>query len=250
MIGRLRWFYFLVYAGVGTWLSYFAPYLRGLGFSGEDIGAVTMAQQLTSVPAALVWGSIGDRLGAPARALRICAGGAAVAILALPFARTPLQVGAALVLAAMFGGGIVPLVDSTTVEAVRHEYARTRLWGSLGFVVSAQAMGFFLAWRGDRPADSAMPIAYVACVVTYALLAQTFPAAEANADRPHWRDAVALLKSPQLRKDEQRADFGGHAEGHRRPGDPRRQAEIADQDAEHQVIRRQRGPVQPKSAHC
>ena len=198
MIARLRWFYFLVYAGVGTWLSYFAPYLRGLGFSGEDIGAVTMAQQLTSVPAALVWGSIGDRLGAPARALRICAGGAAVAILALPFARTPLQMGAALVLAAMFGGGIVPLVDSTTVEAVRHEYARTRLWGSLGFVVSAQAMGFFLAWRGDRPADSAMPIAYVACVVTYALLAQTFPAAEANADRPHWRDAVALLKSPQL----------------------------------------------------
>ncbi|TMA24108.1 MAG: hypothetical protein E6J88_11655 [Deltaproteobacteria bacterium] len=77
VIGRLRWFYFLVYAGVGTWLSYFAPYLRGLGFSGEDIGAVTMAQQLTSVPAALVWGSIGDRLGAPARALRICAGDAA-----------------------------------------------------------------------------------------------------------------------------------------------------------------------------
>ena len=38
MIGRLRWLYFLHYAGVGTFLSYFAPYLRGLGFSGEDPG--------------------------------------------------------------------------------------------------------------------------------------------------------------------------------------------------------------------
>ncbi len=35
MIARLRWFYFLYYASVGTFLSYFAPYLRGLGFSGE-----------------------------------------------------------------------------------------------------------------------------------------------------------------------------------------------------------------------
>ena len=32
MIVRLRWFYFLYYASVGTFLSYFAPYLRGLGF--------------------------------------------------------------------------------------------------------------------------------------------------------------------------------------------------------------------------
>src|SRR6266571_2610636 len=120
--------------------------------------------------------------------------------------------GAALVLAAIFAGGIVPLVDSTTVETVRHEYARTRLWGSLGYVVSAQAMGFFLAWRGDRPADPAMPIAYVACVIANALLAQRIeirgrlpdlPAGESgigkvSPDLPHWRDALGLLRSPRL----------------------------------------------------
>lgn len=198
MIWRLRWFYFLAYAGVGAWLSYFAPYLRGLGFSGEAVGAVTTAQQLTAAPASLVWGSIGDRLGSPARALRFCAAGAALTVIALPFARTPLSMGVVLVAMAAFGGGIVPLVDSTTVEAVRGEYARTRLWGSLGFIVSAQAIGFFLAARGERPADPAMPIAYVACIVTYALLAQTFPAVEPRADRPHWRDALSVLRSRPL----------------------------------------------------
>ena len=197
MIVRLRWFYFFVYAAVGTSLSYLAPYLRGLHFSGGQIGVVAMAQQLTAAPAALVWGAVGDRI-APARALRIAAVGAAIAIAGLPLARTPLQVGAVLVLWAAFGGGIVPLVDSTTVEAVRHQYARTRLWGSLGFVVSAPAIGLLLSLRGDRPGDLAMPIANVACVAAYALLAQGIPAGEARAEHARWRDAAAVLRSPQL----------------------------------------------------
>ncbi|TMA25458.1 MAG: MFS transporter [Deltaproteobacteria bacterium] len=201
MIGRLRWIYFLAYAGVGTWLSYFAPYLRGLGFSGEEIGAVTTVQQLAAAPAALLWGSIGDRLGS-VRALRICVAGAAVAVSFLLLARTPWQMGLVLLFAASFAGGLVPLVDSTTVEAVRrspeHSYARTRLWGSIGFVLSAQGLGLLLSGRGDRPADPVMPLAYLGCVVGYAILAQTLPPIEAHPDRPHWRDAVALLRSPQL----------------------------------------------------
>src|SRR5207248_2038374 len=135
MIARLRWLYFLYYAGVGTFLSYFAPYLRGLGFSGEQIGAVTFAQQAVAAPAALIWGGIADRLGAPARALSICTVGMLFAICGLPFARTPGQVGAVLVLSALFSGAVVPLLDSTTVETVRRlqgqSYSRTRLWGSI-----------------------------------------------------------------------------------------------------------------------
>ncbi|MGZ6141950.1 MAG: MFS transporter, partial [Myxococcales bacterium] len=197
MIRRLRAFYFLAYAGVGTYLSYFAPYLRGLGFSGEQIGAVSMVQQLMAVPAALSWGSAGDRLG-PSRALRICAIGAALGIAALPLVRTPLQMGILLAIAAAFGPGIVPLVDSTAVETVRTGYARTRLWGSVGFVVSAPAVGLLLTLRGDRPADPLMPLAYVGCVVANALLAQGFPAGAPRHDRPHWREAVALLGERRL----------------------------------------------------
>src|SRR5206468_4804636 len=117
-------------------------------------------------------------------------------------ARTFAQMAPVIVLAAAFGGGIVPLVDSATVEAVRreegHSYARTRLWGSVGFVLSAQSLGFLLAFRGDRPADRLMPLSYLAFVIAYAILAQTFPATEAQADRPHMREALALLRNPRL----------------------------------------------------
>src|SRR3954447_9327216 len=154
MIVRLRWFYFLYYAGVGTFLSYFAPYLRGLGFTGEQIGTVTFAQQAVAAPAALIWGAIADRLGAPSRALAACTAGMLFAISGLPYARTPMQVGVVLVLSALFSGAVVPLLDSTTVEAVKRvegqSYARTRLWGSIGFVVTAQGLGLLLALRGER----------------------------------------------------------------------------------------------------
>jgi len=202
MIARLRWFYFLCYAGVGTWLGYFAPYLRGLGFSGEEIGVLSMLQALVGAGAALAWGTVADRLGAPVRALRVCAAGAAVAVSGIPLARMPWQMGIVVVLVAAFGGGIVPLVDSTAVEAVRREpgqsYARTRLWGSIGFVLSAQGLGLLLAWRGDRAADPIMPLSYLGFVAGYALLAQTFPAVEAHEGRPHLRDALALLRNPRL----------------------------------------------------
>ena len=202
MIARLRWFYFLYYAGVGTFLSYFAPYLRGLGFSGEEIGAVTFAQQAVAAPAALVWGGIADRLGTSTRALSICTAGTLLAICGLPFARTPGQVGLVMVLSALFSGAVVPLVDSTTVEAVKraagHTYARTRLWGSIGFVVTAQGLGLLLAVRGDRPADRVMPVAYLACVAGYALVGQVLPAVDAHPDRPRWSDALGLLRNRRL----------------------------------------------------
>ena len=202
MIARLRWLYFLYYAGVGTFLSYFAPYLRGLGFSGEQIGAVTFAQQAVAAPAALIWGGIADRLGAPSRALAACTAGMLFAICGLPYARTPAQMGIVLVLSALFSGAVVPLLDSTAVEAVKRvqgqSYARTRLWGSIGFILTAQGLGLLLALRGDRPGDRAMPYAYLACVGGYALLAQLLPPVPAHPERPHWREALVLLRDPRL----------------------------------------------------
>src|SRR5205823_12951938 len=93
------------------------------------------------------------------------------------------------------------LVDSTTVEPAResgHSYARTRLWGSVGFVLTAQGLGLLLALRGERPGDRAMPFAYLACALGCAAIAQGLPAVPARPDRPHWSDALALLRSRPL----------------------------------------------------
>jgi len=201
---RLRAVYFLHYGYVGATLGYLAPYLRGLGFTGEAIGGVSMAAQLVAAPAALLWGHAADRRGSRAVTLRICALGAFVAISALAWARTPLQVGAVLVAQAAFGAAVVPLLDSLTMEWARAEagrsYARTRLFGSLGFVAVAQGLGVWLSLRGDRAADPLVPFAAAVCIGASALLlhAAKVPAKAVPKAPLRSRDAVALLANPAV----------------------------------------------------
>ena len=84
---RLRLFYLLYYGNVGAYLPYFAAYLRGRGFTGEQIGLVQMLPSLLAPAVAISWASFADHRATPQRALRLATGWAALAVLLLPFAR-------------------------------------------------------------------------------------------------------------------------------------------------------------------
>jgi PPP family 3-phenylpropionic acid transporter len=199
---RLRLFYFAYYGSVGASLPYFAPYLRGLGFSGEEIGTVQMIGPLLAVPVALFWATLADRLGAPARALGFAAALCLASVLFLPFARVPLAVGLVLFAYGLGDRAIVPLVDSVTVEWAGPRpgtaYASIRLFGSLGYVALAQAVGLALTLRGDRPGDPLVPAAVVASVASYALLARRLPSPPALGERPRLREMLGLFSDGRL----------------------------------------------------
>ncbi len=199
---RLRLFYFLYYGGVGAFLPYFAPYLRGLGFTGEQIGTVQMLGPLVSAPAALAWAAVADRLGAPARALRFATLWALAAVAFLPLARAPGTLAAVLLAQSLAAGALVPLVDSVAIEWAREQpgrsYARLRLFGSLGFIALAQGIGLALSARGDRPGDPLVPLSVVACVAGYALAARRLPSVPLSGDRPRPADMAALLRNRRL----------------------------------------------------
>ena len=199
---RLRLFYFAYYGCVGTFLPYFAPYLRGLGFSGEQIGTVQMIGPLVAVPVAISWPTFADRSRAPARVLSIASAWAFLAVLFLPAARTPVTVGLVLLAYALADRAVVPLVDSLTVEWTVHHpeasYARIRLWGSVGFAVVTSAVGLTLTWRGDRPGDVLVPAAVAACVGAYALAARRLPVPPAPAHPPRFREMAGLLRNGPL----------------------------------------------------
>jgi PPP family 3-phenylpropionic acid transporter len=200
---RLRLSYFLYYGNVGTYLPYFAAYLRGAGFSGEQIGAVQMLPPLISPAVALAWAAIADRHRSPAWALRRAALVAACAVVFLPLARAPLALAAVLVAQALGERAVVPLLDSVTLEWTHvrpgWSYARVRLFGSLGFIALAVVAGRVLSLRGDRPGDPLVPLAVAACVVGYALVVQTVPAPPARGGvRPGLRDLAGLLRDRRL----------------------------------------------------
>jgi PPP family 3-phenylpropionic acid transporter len=199
---RLRLFYFLYYGGVGALLPYFAPYLRGLGFTGAEIGLVQMIPPLVAAPVAIAWATAADRLGDPARVLGLASLWAALAMAFLPAARTPGAVALVLLVSALGDRSVVPLVDSVTLEWVRASkrlgYARIRLFGSLGYVVAAQALGVLLAARGDRPGDVLVPLAIAGLVAGYAIVARRLPSPPAPGARPGLRDVLGLLRDPPL----------------------------------------------------
>ncbi len=199
---RLRAFYFLYYGSVGAYLPYFAAYLRGLGFSGAEIGTVQMLPPLLAAPVALFWASAADRIGSPARALKIATLWTLAAVALLPLARTPLLAGAVLVLQGLADRAVVPLVDSVTMDLVHREprlsYARIRLFGSLGFIAVSLALGLLLWLRGERPGDAAVPLAVVACVAVYALVARRLASPPLTPGRPGLAEAVGLLRDERL----------------------------------------------------
>src|SRR5512141_2579163 len=115
---RLRLFYFFYYGAVGANLPFLPAYLRGLGFTGVEIGTVNMLGPAVAGPAALAWAIAADRLRSAARTLRVAAACAFVAMAFLPLARTPLALAAVLLGNALFASAAVPLVDSVTMEWV------------------------------------------------------------------------------------------------------------------------------------
>jgi PPP family 3-phenylpropionic acid transporter len=204
---RLRALYFLYYGNVGAYLPFFAVYLKGLGFTGEQIGLVQMVPSFPLAPlVAVAWATWADHRATPERALRRATAWVGLAVLLLPFARTPLQVGMVVVLMALGDRAVVPLADSITMEYCRERsregpgvsYARIRLFGSLGFIVLTVLVGRLLTLRGGRPADLAVPLVVVACIVGYALVARGIPSTPRHDERPAPRDMLALLGDGRL----------------------------------------------------
>jgi PPP family 3-phenylpropionic acid transporter len=199
---RLRLFYLLYYGNVGTLLPYFAAYLRGLGFSGEQIGIVQMLPSLLAPAVAIGWATFADHRATPLRALRLASGWAAAAVLLLPFARSPWQVGAVVLLMALGDRAVVPLADSLTLEWCRQNpgvaYARIRLFGSVGFVALSLLVGRALTVRGDRPADLVVPAVVALSVLGYALVVRGMPAPARASPRPGARDMLGLARDRRL----------------------------------------------------
>lgn len=200
---RLRLIYFLYFGAVGTTLPYFAPYLRDLGFSGSAIGTVQMLAPLVAPAAALGWAALADRTGRPERMLRLATLVSLGAALFLPWAVTPLAVGAVVLFQSLGDRAVVPLLDSLTMEQVRRSpgqsYARIRLGGSLGFAVLALLAGGLLAWRGDRPADPLVPWLILSLVAGYALAVRGLPRGEPpGGERPGWLAVRPLLRNRRL----------------------------------------------------
>ena len=171
---RLALFFFALCVVIGVHMPYWPLWLAGRGFNAAEVGTLLFVLAIGRTVAAPLIGLAADRAGAHRRFL------VAVCLLLVPatalFAVVPgfatqlaLHVVIGLLLAA-----IVPLTDHLTLLAERRgaaDYARTRAWGSKGFIVGSLLCGALLS---GAEAERVLPILFVAMLLQ-AAAAWTLP---------------------------------------------------------------------------
>lgn len=145
---RLSGFYLFYFAILGVLLPYWGLYLRALGFDPARIGELMAIPQATKLVAPNIGGWLGDRSGRRMRIVRWACLATALAFVGVYPAGNS-YVGLALVALAFsfFWNAALPQFEAVTLDHLGehvHRYSRVRLWGSVGFIVAAVALGFLV----------------------------------------------------------------------------------------------------------
>src|SRR2546425_7889111 len=133
-------FYLPSLAVLGFYLPYFNLYLESLGFSGVQIGILTLLLPLASAVVPTPGGVLADRLG---RRRELIVGSSLLALVTFYLVLGVRTFGATVAVIAAFAtlrAPALPLVEASAMEiseAGGPHYVRMRVWGSLGIIVMA-----------------------------------------------------------------------------------------------------------------
>lgn len=145
--------YFFYYATLGALLPYWSLYLEYLDFNARQIGELGAVLLATKIIAPTIWAYLADRAGQRMRVARYAVfAGLCVFALVLPVREYWTML---LVLAGFgfFWNAALPQFEATTMNFLgenRYQYGRVRLWGSIGFLVSALVLAFVVRDEGIR----------------------------------------------------------------------------------------------------
>lgn len=202
MPGRLlplRVYYFASFAALGAYAPYFPRWLEARGVQGLSMGIVAGLLPAMGVLGPPAVGLAADVLGLRGSILRVACAGACLSMAALAAGAAGglsfAAVFAAVLSFAVFRSPMVMLADVVALErapGAGTTYGEIRLWGSVGFLVAAFAVGRFV----DPEAGVPLPAIIAALLLVSFLAALPLPARPVGARLPVAPEARALLAAP------------------------------------------------------
>ncbi len=201
-VERLHWrlasFYFFYYATVGAFIPYWAPYLEARGFTAVQMGVAFALMGLTRSIIPVAWGWWADHSGRRIGLIRWASVVALLTFLSIPFVDGVIWIGALMVAYTLFWHALLPQFEVVTLNHLTGsggDYSRIRLWGSVGFVVSALALGALLDITG------VLWLPWLVGCFWLGMVASTWAVPEAPAG--HARDAprvpiLSVLRRPEV----------------------------------------------------
>lgn len=146
-----RLFYFCYFAAMASFAPFLALYYRQIGLSEGQIGLLAGIPPLLGLVAAPLWGGLADATQQHKRLLSLTVIGAASAVALLSQVTTLPWLLAAVVLYAFCNNPIMPLVDNAVLLLLgdrKAEYGKHRLWGAVGWGVTAIVLGALIESAG------------------------------------------------------------------------------------------------------
>jgi PPP family 3-phenylpropionic acid transporter len=184
--------YFLSFAGYAAIAPFFALYLQSIGFSGTQIGSILSAGPILGLLATPFWSGLAD---ATRKHRLILMGGIVIIIVVnsiIPFLRLYSLVLAAEVTLAFFTSQVFSLQDSATVHMLgkqKERYGRIRLWGTIGWGISAPLAGAFM----DRYGLVWMFWIYAGVILANLFLVRTLEFEQQAENNSYFRNVRVLL---------------------------------------------------------
>lgn len=144
----VRWdlsaYYFFTFGGMGALLPFLPLLLAGRGLSATEVAWVMLLGPAANLVAPPLWGWLADTFSVRLGLMRAAGVGCAAAALGFievsTFGLSLLVMG----LFSLFRAPIIPLADAAAHASLgprAHDFARIRLWGSLGFALLAYGVG-------------------------------------------------------------------------------------------------------------
>ena len=150
---KLSRFYFIYYFFVGAFVPYWGLYLKSEQFSPADIGILMSLFQISRIFAPNFWGWLADYTGKRAQWIKLTAFLGLCGFTAVFWAHGFYWLFFVMAALSLFTSSTLPLAESLTLAhlaTTNGHYSRIRMWGSLGFIVAAVVLGFWIDFSGIR----------------------------------------------------------------------------------------------------
>ncbi len=179
--------YFLLWTGAGGFIFPFITlFYKQQGLSGTEMGWLASIGSIVGLVSAPLIGRISDSASQPRRILQACLLGSGILILLL--SQQNLFVWMAVIVAAesMIGAPIYPLSDAQALSLTSEKdgYGSIRLWGSLGWAITALLGGWMVEQAGLVSVFFGYAVLYGLCILALAWIT-TSPRLQHKDEAPH-----------------------------------------------------------------
>lgn len=187
---RLAFFYVALFLVLGLHMPYWPVWLQDRGFDAREVAGLVALGLFMRVLSGPLLGAVVDGLGERRRPMVVLSALSLATFALFAVGATYPAVAVITVVSMTFYPALFPLIEALSVSQARErgfDYGRTRLWGSMAFVLANLAGGFVLR---DLGAPAILPILLAGLALT-TLMALALPSDRAAATVPRGPQRLA-----------------------------------------------------------